>query len=60
MGEVWSAFDQKLGRDVAIKTLPAEFASNTDRLARFEREARLLAALNHTSVATRTLQPTSA
>ena len=51
MGEVWLAHDRKLGRDVAIKTLPPEFASSPDRLARFEREARLLAALNHANVA---------
>jgi len=51
MGEVWRAFDQKLGRDVAIKALPMEFAANADRMLRFEREARLLAALNHHNVA---------
>ena len=47
MGSVWRAKDTKLGREVAIKTLPAEFAQDTDRLARFEREAKLLAALDH-------------
>jgi serine/threonine protein kinase len=47
MGEVYRARDTKLGRDVAFKVLPASFASDPDRLARFEREARLLAALNH-------------
>ena len=51
MGEVWRARDTKLNRDVAIKTLPAEFAGEEERLARFEREARLLAALNHPNVA---------
>ena len=51
MGEVWLAHDRKLGRDVALKSLPPEFASSPDRLARFEREARLLAALNHANVA---------
>jgi Tol biopolymer transport system component len=47
MGEVYRARDQKLGRDVAIKILPAAFTSDPDRLARFAREARVLAALNH-------------
>ena len=46
MGEVWRARDTKLGREVAIKTLPEEFAKDADRLARFEREAKLLASLN--------------
>src|SRR6266851_1344434 len=47
MGEVYQARDTTLGRDVAIKVLPAIFASDPDRLARFEREARMLASLNH-------------
>jgi eukaryotic-like serine/threonine-protein kinase len=47
MGEVYRARDTKLGRDVAIKILPPVFATDPERLARFEREARLLAALNH-------------
>ena len=52
MGEVWRARDQKLGREVAIKTLPEEFAKDEERLARFEREAKLLASLNHPNIAT--------
>ena len=51
MGEVWEARDARLGRTVAIKTLPAQFASDADRLARFEREAKLLASLNHPNIA---------
>ena len=47
MGEVWRARDKKLGWEVAIKTLSEEFAKDADRLARFEREAKLLASLNH-------------
>jgi serine/threonine-protein kinase len=50
MGEVYRARDTRLGRDVAIKILPREFTSNPDRLARFEREARVLASLNHPHV----------
>ena len=52
MGEVYRARDTKLGRDVAIKVLPKEFSRDKDRLARFEREARLLAQLNHANIAT--------
>ena len=51
MGEVWRARDSKLGREVAIKTLPEEFAKDDERLARFEREAKLLASLNHPNIA---------
>ena len=52
MGEVWRARDSKLGREVAIKTLPEQFSKDEERLARFEREARLLASLNHPNIAT--------
>jgi serine/threonine protein kinase len=46
MGEVYRAKDTRLGRDVAIKVLPGSFGQDPERLARFEREARLLASLN--------------
>jgi serine/threonine protein kinase/WD40 repeat protein len=51
MGEVYRARDTKLGRDVAIKVLPRELTGSADRRARFEREARLLASLNHPHIA---------
>ena len=51
MGEVYRAFDTRLKREVAVKTLPDEFSDDPGRLVRFEREARMLAALNHPSVA---------
>ena len=51
MGEVWRAHDPLLGRDVAVKVLPELLAGDPERIARFEREARALAALNHPNVA---------
>jgi serine/threonine-protein kinase len=52
MGDVYRARDTRLRRDVALKVLPAAFTSDTERMARFEREAHLLASLNHTHIAT--------
>jgi serine/threonine-protein kinase len=52
MGEVYRAKDTTLGRDVALKVLPASVANDPERLARFEREAKLLASLNHANIAT--------
>ena len=52
MGEVYKARDNKLDRNVAIKVLPEAFAHDRDRLSRFQREARMLAALNHPHIAT--------
>src|ERR1700704_4325427 len=51
MGEVWRATDTKLNREVAIKVLPESFAADPDRLARFTREAQVLASLNHLNIA---------
>ena len=50
MGEVYQARDTKLDRDVALKVLPEAFTSDPDRLARFEREAKVLASLNHPNI----------
>ena len=52
MGSVYRAADSRLGREVAIKSQPKAFAGDPDRLARFEREARVLASLNHAHIAT--------
>ena len=51
MGEVWRARDTKLGRDVAIKMLPEHLAHDKELVLRFEREAKLLASINHTNIA---------
>src|SRR6187431_966722 len=51
MGQVYKARDSKLGRDVAIKVLPPAVANDPERLARFEREAKLLASLSHANIA---------
>src|ERR1700682_6513399 len=51
MGEVYRARDTKLKRDVALKVLPNAFANDPERMARFEREAKVLAALNHPNIA---------
>src|SRR5271170_6269362 len=51
MGEVYRARDAKLGRDVALKVLPEAFARDAERMARFQREAKVLASLNHPNIA---------
>jgi eukaryotic-like serine/threonine-protein kinase len=51
MGEVYKARDTKLDREVAMKVLPASLAQDPERLARFEREAKVLASLNHPNIA---------
>src|SRR5947199_3269157 len=51
MGDVYQATDSKLGRSVAVKFLPEAFARDTERVARFERVARVLASLNHPNIA---------
>lgn len=58
MGEVYRARDARLVREVAIKILPEPFAQDPERLARFEREAKVLAALNHPNIAHRRGSPT--
>src|SRR5262245_15383692 len=52
MGEVYRARDPRLGREIAIKVLPRDVASHRDRLSRFEREAKAVAALNHPNLVT--------
>jgi serine/threonine protein kinase len=59
LGEVYQAKDRKLGRDVAIKVLPEGFARDADRAARFQREAKLLASLNHPNIAPSIIGPYS-
>jgi serine/threonine protein kinase len=56
IGEVYRAHDTKLRRDVAIKVLPASFANDAERLTRFDREARILAALNHPHISGQTFE----
>ena len=51
MGQVWQATDTQLNRQVALKILPDAFADDPDRLARFTREAQILASLNHPNIA---------
>jgi serine/threonine protein kinase len=51
MAEVFQAKDQKLGRNVAIKVLPEELAKDADRVARFQREAKVLASMDHPNIA---------
>ena len=51
MGEVWRAVDTKLGRDVAVKVLPNSFSQDAERMARFDREAKVLASMNHPNIA---------
>ena len=50
MGEVYRARDSRLGRDVAVKVLPEAFARDAERLSRFQREAKVLASLNHPNI----------
>jgi serine/threonine protein kinase len=51
MGEVYSARDSRLGREVALKVLPRDVANDAERMARFQREAQVLASLNHQGIA---------
>ena len=57
MGQVWQATDTQLNRQVALKILPDAFAADPDRLARFQREAQILASLNHPNIALPTENP---
>ncbi len=52
MGEVYRAKDLRLGREIALKVLPQSVARDPERLARFEREARMVAAINHPNIVT--------
>ena len=60
MGQVWQATDTQLNRQVALKILPDAFAADPDRLARFKREAQILASLNHPNIALDDIRHTSA
>ncbi len=57
MGEVYRARDTNLNRDVALKILPESFAADADRIARFKREAQVLASLNHPNIAAIFVRP---
>jgi eukaryotic-like serine/threonine-protein kinase len=60
MGEVYRAHDPKLGRDVAIKVLPEAFARDAEGMARFQRDAKVLASLDHPNIANSLVQPAEA
>jgi len=59
MGEVYRASDSKLGRDVALKVILQEFAQDSQLMARFQREAQVLASLNHPNIASSTASKTA-